>query len=168
MKSLHPSVRSSVCPASASSRRPKIKMRCTLFPCLAVPAMFVHGLRRGGVRSRTSSAAAADAAAAFFIHSLVHSSTRSFKYLLSRTSCITRTAVSYLFFSVAAPAHRSHAHTHTHTQHEACAHTHMHTHGAQGANHHRPLTGPVCEWEIFFFSVAPAVFPGSPSCPALF
>lgn len=93
-----------------------------------------------------------------FVHPPVHSS--------SRTSCIARTAVSELFFYITARSH-------THTEHEVC-HTHMHTHGARGANHHRALTGPVCEWEIFFSlalaedesAVAPSVFIASPSCPA--
>lgn len=48
---------------------------------------------------------------------------------------LTLTLAPYL------PFLRSYAHTHTHNK--------AHIHSAQGTNHHRLFSGPVCEWDFY-------------------
>lgn len=144
--------RPSVCPSVPHLPHPdgqKIKMRRTLFPSLAVPATFVHELKREALACECC---------CVFIHSFVHSFIHPFIHTSAPEppASPTQQRLSFSFTSPLLSIRLSH------TEHEVHARTH--TYGARGANHHRPLTGPVCEWEIFFFfsesAAAPAALPG--------
>lgn len=114
-------------------------MRRTLFPSLAVPATFVRELKREALACECC---------CVFIHSFVRSFVHSFIHPFIHTSAPeppASAAQQRLSFSFTSPLLSIRL---SHTEHEV--HVRTHTYGARGANRHRPLTGPVCEWEIFF------------------